>query len=150
MVSTAATRVDLTAAMLESFQDNANAREIVTTKDDNGVIQFVRNTILQSGGFRLSDVPMDRLLSLLLDACDNSVPGEGTNEDLGLATEVLAANEGGRDAAVRGFMKSRTIVDRSFKFLVASTTTSGAPRSSMPRATLGDSTYTCCYHQGSR
>ena len=35
MASTSATRVDLTGAMLESFEDNASAREIVTTTKDS-------------------------------------------------------------------------------------------------------------------
>ncbi|CAM9808672.1 unnamed protein product [Ascophyllum nodosum] len=56
--------------MLKSFEDNASAREIVTTTDDNGVVQFVLNTILQADGSRLSDVPTDRLLALLPDAYD--------------------------------------------------------------------------------
>ena len=34
--------------MLTPFEDNARARETVTTTDDNGVIQFVPNTILQA------------------------------------------------------------------------------------------------------
>ena len=84
---------------------------------------------------------MDRLLSLLLDVCDNSVPVEGTNEDLGLVTVLLAANEGGGDTTLRDLRKGRTIVGRAFKFLVASTTTSGGPRSDMRRATLGNFKY---------
>ena len=141
MASTAPTRVDLTSAMLEFFQDNTSAREFVTTTDDNGMVQFVPNTILQANGSRLSNVPMDRRLSLLLDVCDNSVSGEETTEDLGLVTALLAANKGGGDAALRNLRKRRTIVGRAFEFLVASTTTSGAPRSGMRRATLGDSTH---------
>ena len=115
MASTASTRVDLTVAMLESIQDNTSAWEIVTTTDDNGVVQFVPNMILEADGSRLSDVPMDRLLSLLPDVCDNLVPGEGTNEDLGLATALLATNEGGGDATLRDLRKRRTIVGRVFE-----------------------------------
>ena len=63
--------------------------------DDTGVVQLVPNTIPKADVSRLLDVPMDRLLSLLLDVCDNIVPGKGTNEDLGLATTLSAANEGG-------------------------------------------------------
>ena len=109
--------------------------------DDTGVVQLVPNTILQVDGSRLLGVPIDRLLSLLLDVCDNSVPGEGANKDLGLVTALLTANEGGGDATLRDLRKRRTIVGRAFEFLVASTTTSGAPRSGMRRAILGDSTY---------
>ena len=127
--------------MLESFQYNASARETVTTTDDNGVVQFVPNTILQADGSRLSDVPIDRLLALLLDACENGVPWEGTNEDLGLVKALLAANEGGGDATFKDLRKRRTIVGRAFEFLVVSTTTSRSPRSGMRRAKIGDSTY---------
>ena len=97
--------------------------------------------ILQAIGSQLSDMPMDRLLSLLLHVCNNTVPEEGANEELGLVAALLAANKGGGDATLRDLRKRRTIVGRAFKFLVASTTTSGAPRSGMRRATLGDSTY---------
>ena len=114
MASTSALRVDLMGAVLESFEDNGNAREIVITTDD-------------SDG--LSDVPNDRLLALL------------PNEDLGLVTVLLAANEGGGDTTFKGLRKRRTIVGRAFEFLVASTTISGAPKSGMRRATVGDSTY---------
>ena len=57
------------------------------------------------------------------------------------ATALLAANEGGVDATFKDLRKRRTIVGRAFKFLVASPTTSGAPRSGMRRATVGDSMY---------
>ena len=127
--------------MLEYFEDNASAREIVTTTDDNGVVQFVSNPILQADGPRLSDVPIDRLLSLLFDACENAVPRKGTNEGLSLVTALLAANEGGGDATFKDLRKRRTIVSQAFEFLVASSTTSGAPRSGMRRATVRDSTY---------
>ena len=83
---------------------------------------------------------MDRLLSLLLDVCDNAVLGEETNEEPGLVAALLAANEGGGEATLQDLPKRRTIVSRAFEF-VASSTTSGAPRSGMRRATLGDSTY---------
>ena len=141
MASTPTPRVDLTGAMLESSQDNASARKMVTTTDDSGVAQFVPNPILQAGGSKLSDVPMDRLLSMLLDVCDNSGPGEGTNEDLGLAKVLLATNEDGGEATLRNLKKRRTMVGRAFEFLVASNTTSEAPRLGMRRAKLGDSTY---------
>ena len=95
MASASATRVDITGAMVEFFEDNASAREISTTTDNNGVAHFVPNPILQPDGSRLSDVPIDRLLSLLLDTCNNVVPRKGTNEDLGLVIALLAANEGG-------------------------------------------------------
>ena len=108
---------------------------------NTSVVQFVPNTILQADGSRLSDVPMDRLLSLLLDVCGHAVLGEGINEDLGLVTALLAANEDGGDATLRGLRKRRTIFGRAFEFLVANTTTSGVPRLGMRRATLGDSTY---------
>ena len=127
--------------MLKSFEDNASAREIVTTTDDNGMVQFVLNTILQADGSRLSDVPTDRLLALLPDACENVVPREGTSEDLGLVTALLAANEGSGDTTFKDLRKRRTIVGRAFEFLVANTTTSGIPRSGMRPATIGDSTY---------
>ena len=127
--------------MLEHFEDNASAREIVTTTDDNGVVQFVPNTILQADGPRLSSVPIDRLLSLLFDTCENAVPRKGTNEDLGLDTALLPANEGGGDATFKDLRKRRTIVSQAFEFLVASSTTSGAPRSGMRRVTVRNSTY---------
>ena len=127
--------------MLEPFEDNTSAREIVTTTDDNGVIHFVPNTILQADGCTLSDAPVDRLLMLLLDACKNAVPREGTNEDLALVIALLAANEGGGDTTFRDLRKRRTIVDQAFEFLFASTTTSGAPRSGMRGAAAVVSTY---------
>ena len=96
--------------MLESFEDNANTREIVTTTDDNGVVQFVLNMILQADGSRGSDVLIDRLLLLLLDACDNAVPRKGTNKDLTLVTVLLPANKCGGVANFRDFRKRRTIV----------------------------------------
>ena len=90
--------IDLASAMLTPFEDNARARETVTRTDDNGVVQFVPTTILQADGFQLSHIPIDSLLALLLDTCGNAVPPEGTNEDLGLITALLAADEGGGDA----------------------------------------------------
>ena len=56
--SAAATRVVLMGAMLEPFQDNVSAREVVTTTDDTGMVQFVPNTILRVDGSRLSDLPI--------------------------------------------------------------------------------------------
>ena len=76
-----------------------------------------------------------------IDACDTAVSREGTNEDLGLVTALLAVNEDGGDATFRNLRKRRTIVGRAFELLVASTTTSGAPKSGIRRATVGDSTY---------
>ena len=105
MTLTSATRFDLAGAILESSEDNVGAREIVTTTDDNGVVQIVPNAILQTDGSRLSNVPIDRLLALLLDAYEDAVPREGTNEDLGLVTELLAANQGGEDAAFKDLRK---------------------------------------------
>ena len=105
------------------------------------MVQFVLNMILQADGSRVSDVLIDRLLLLLLDACDNAVPRKGTNKDLTVVTVLLAANKCGGVANFRDFRKRRTIVGRAFEFLMASTTTSGAPRSGMRRATVGDSTY---------
>ena len=98
MASAAAARINLTDATLKPFQDNPSTLEVMTATDDAGVIQFLPNTILQADGFRPSDVPMDRLLSLLLEVCQSAVPGEGTNEELGLVAVLLAANEGGGDA----------------------------------------------------
>ena len=141
MTSTAATRVDLTGATLQLFKDNASALEVVTTTDNTGVVQFMPSTILQADGSRLSDVPMDCFLSLLLNVCDNTAPGEETNEDLGLVTALLTSNEGGGDITLRDVRKRGTIVGQPFEFLMASTTTSRAPRSGMRRATHGDSTY---------
>ena len=85
--------------MLKPFKDNARTLEVVTETDDTGVVPFTPNTILQANGSRLLDLPMDRLLSLLLEVCDNAVPGEGTNEELGLVAGLLATNDGGGDAA---------------------------------------------------
>ena len=141
MASTAATCIDLRGTTPKSFQDNASALSIVTTMDDTGVVHFVPNTILQADGSRLSDVPMDRLLSLLLDVCDNIVPGEGVNEDLDLVAALLAANEGGGDATLWDLRMCRMIVGRAFEFLGTSTTASGAPRLGLRCVTLGDSTY---------
>ena len=126
--------------MLESFEDNPSAREIVTTTDDNGVVQLVSNTILKADDSRLSDVPINRLLSLLLDACDYAVPRKGPNEDLGLATALLAANEKGGDVTFKDLRKCRTIFGRAFELLVVSTTSSEAPRSGVRRVKLGNST----------
>ena len=146
MASASATHVVITGAMVEFFKDNASALEIVTTTDDNGVVHFVPNPIPQPDGSRLSDVPIDRLLSLLLETCNNAVPREGTNEDLGLVIALLAANEGGGDTTFRDLRKHRTIVDRAFKFLVSSTTTSEAPRCDVPQ---WGTQRTYCYPQGS-
>ena len=84
---------------------------------------------------------IDRLFALLLDCCENAVPREGTTEDLGLVKTLLVPNEGGGDATFKNLRKRCTIVGQAFEFLVASTTTLGAPRSSMRRATMGDSSY---------
>ena len=84
---------------------------------------------------------MDQLLSLLLEVCGNGVPEEGTNEELGLVVVLLAANEGSEDITFQDLRKRRTIVGRAFEYLMASTATSGAPRSDMRRAVLGDFTY---------
>ena len=127
MASAAAARVNLTGAMLEPSKDNASALEVVTATDGTGVVQFMPDTVLQTDGFRLSDLPMNRLLSLLLEFYDNAVPGERTNKEVGLVAVLLAANEGNGD--LRDLRKRRTIVGRAFEFLMASTTTSGAPRS---------------------
>ena len=78
---------------------------------------------------------MDRILLLLLEVCANAVPGEGTNEKLGLVAVLLAANEGGEEVALLDLRKRRTIVGRAFEFLVDSTTTSGTPRSGATRHT---------------
>ena len=86
------------------------------------MVHFVPNPILQLDGSRLLDVPIDRLLSLLLDASNNAVPREGTNEDLGLVIALLAANEGGGDTTFRDLRKHRTIVDRASEFPITSTT----------------------------
>ena len=137
-MASSATRIDLASAMLKPFEDNASARETVTTTDDSGVIQFVPSAILQAGGSQLSNVSIDRLLALLLDPRGNVVPPEGTNKDLGLVTALLATNEGGGDAALKDLRKRRTIIGRAFEFLVASTTASGAPRLSMRRAKIED------------
>ena len=134
-------RIDLASAMLTLFEDNARARDTVTTTDDNGVAQFVPNTILQADGSQLSHIPIDSLLALLLDTCGNAVPPESTNEDLGLVTALLAANEGGGDAAGKDLRKRRAVIGQAFKFLVASTTTSGIPRSGMGRAKIDEATY---------
>ena len=109
-MAASATHVDLASAMLESFKDHVSARETVTTTDDNGVIQFMPSTVLQANGSKLSNVPIDRLLALLLDVCENVVPRGGANEDLGLVTALLTANEGGGDAAFKDLRKCRTIV----------------------------------------
>ena len=81
-----------------TLQDNARAFAVVTMTDDMGVVQFTPKTILQANGSRLLDLPMDHLLLLLLEVCDNAVLGEGTNEEPGLVAVLLAANEGGGNA----------------------------------------------------
>ena len=134
-------RIDLASAMLTPFEDNAKARETVTRTDDNGVVQLVPTTILQADCSQLSHIPIDSLLALLLDTCGNAVPPEGTNEDLGLVTALLAANEGGGDASGKDLRKRRAIIGQAFKLLVASTTTSGIPRSGMRRAKIDEATY---------
>ena len=105
------------------------------------MVQFMPNTILQADGSQLSHVPIDSLLALLLETCENAVPPEGTNEELCLATELLAANKGGVDAAGKDLRKRRAIIGQAFEFLVASTTTSGIPRSAMRRAKIEEATY---------
>ena len=133
-------RINLASATITPFED-AKARETVTRTDDNGVVQFVPTTILQADGSQLSHIPIDSLLALLLDTCRNAIPSEGTNEDVGLVTALLAANEGGRDAADKDLRKRRAIISQAFEFLVTSTTIFGIPRSSMRRAKLGEATY---------
>ena len=120
---------------------NASALAVVTATDDAGVVQFRSNTILQADDWRLSDVPTGRLLALLLEVCDNAVPGRGTNEKLDLFTAMLAASKGGGSDTLQNLRKRSTIVGRAFGFLVVSTTLSGTPRSDMRRAVVGDSTY---------
>ena len=105
------------------------------------MVQFVPTTILQADGSQLSHIPIDSFLALLLDTCGNAVPPEGTNEDLGLVTALLAANEGGGDAAGKDLRKRRAIISQAFEFLVARTTISGIPRSGMRRAKLDEATY---------
>ena len=141
MTSATAARVNLTDTMLEPFKDNASALEVVTTTNDTGIVQFRPNTILQADGSRLSDLPIDWLLSLLLEICDNAVPGEETNKDLGRVAVLLAAKDGSGDAAVQNLRKRRTIVGRAFEFLVTNITPSGTPTSGMRRAVLGNFTY---------
>ena len=133
-------RINLASATITPFEDDAKARETVTRTDDNGMVQFVPTTILQADGTQLSHIPIDSLLGLLLDTCSNAIPSEGTN-DVGLVTELLAANEGGGDAADKGLRKRRAIISQAFEFLVASTTIFGILRSGMRRAKLGEATY---------
>ena len=140
MASTA-TRIDLTSATITPFEDNATAREAVTLTDNNGVMQFVPSSILQADGSQLSHISIDRLLALPLDTCGNVLPPEGANEDLGLVTALLAANEGGGDAVCKDLRKRRTIIGHAFESLVASTTISGVLRSGMRRAKIGEATY---------
>ena len=134
-------RIDIASTTLTPFEDDAKARETVTRTDDNGVVQFVPTTILQADGSQLSHIPIDSLLALILDTCGNAVPPEGTNEDLGLVTALLAANERGGDAAGKDLRKRRVIIGQAFEFLVASTTTSGIPRSGMRRAKIDEAKY---------
>ena len=134
-------RIDLASATITPFEDDAKAREIVTRTDDNGVVQFVPTTILQADGSQLSHIPIDSLLALLLDTCGNAVPPEGANEDLGIFTALLAANEGGGDATGKDLRKRRAITSQAFEFLVASTTISGIPRAGMRRAKIDEATY---------
>ena len=134
-------RINLASATITPFEDDAKARQTVTRTDDNGVVQFVPTTILQADGSQLSHVPIDSLLVLLLDTCSNAVPSEGTNEDLGFVTALLAANEGGGDAAGKDLRKRRAIISQAFEFRIASTTIFEIPRSGMRRAKLDEATY---------
>ena len=134
-------RINLASATITSFEDDAKARETITRTDDNGEVQFVPTTILQADGSKLSHIPIDSLLALLLDTCSNAIPSEGTNEDVGLVTALLAANEGGGDAADKDLRKRRAIISQAFEFLVASTTIFEIPRSGMRRAKLDEATY---------
>ena len=103
-------RIDPASATITPFEDDAKARETVARTDGNGVIQFVPTTILKADGSQLSHIPMDSLLALLLNTCGNDVPPKGTNEDLGPVTALLAANEGGGDAAGKDLQKRRAII----------------------------------------
>ena len=141
MASATAACVNLTDTVLEFFKDNASALEVVTATDDTGIVQFRPNTIFQVDGSRLSDLPIGWFLSLLLEVCDNAVPGEGINKDLGLVAVLLAAKDGSGDAALQDLRKRRTIVGRAFEFFVTNTTTSDTPTSGMRRAALGDFKY---------
>ena len=132
-------RLNLASATITSFEDDAKAREIVTRTDDNGVVQFVPTTILRADGIQLSNLPIDSLLGLLLEMCSSAVPPEGAN--VGLVTALLAANEGGGDAAEKDLRKQRAIISQAFEFLVTSTTMFGILRSGMRRAKLGEATY---------
>ena len=134
-------RINLASATITPFQDDAKARQTVTRTDYNGVVQFVPTTILQADGSQLSHIPIDSLLALLLDTFDNAVPSEGTSEDLGLVTALLAANEGGGDAAGKDLWKRRAIISQAFQFLIVSTTIFEIPRSGMRRAKLDEATY---------
>ena len=134
-------RINLASATITPFEDHAKARQTVTRTDDNGVVQIVPTTILQADGSQLSHIPIDSLLALLLDTCSNAVPSEGTNEDLGFVTALLAANEDGGDAAGKDLRKRRAIISQAFDFRIASTTIFGIPRSGMRRAKLDEATY---------
>ena len=134
-------RINPTDATLKPFMNKASALVAVTATNDAGVVQFPPNTILQADDSRPSDVPMYRLLALLLEVYKNAVPGEGANEELGLVTLLVAASEGGGNAALQDLQKRGMIVGRAFNFLVVSPTLSGASRSSMRRAVVGGSTY---------
>ena len=134
-------RINLASATITPFEDHAKARQTVTRTDDNGVVQFVPTTILQADGSQLSHIPIDSLLALLLDTCSNAVPSEGTNEDLGFVTALLAANEGGGDAAGKDLRKRRAIISQALDFRIASTTIFEIPRSGMRRAKLDAATY---------
>ena len=131
--------LNLSSATITSFEDDAKAREIVTRTDDNGVVQFVPTKILRADGTQLSNLSIDSLLGLLLETCSNAVPPEGAN--VGLVTALLAANEGGGDAAEKDLRKQRAIISQAFEFLVTSTTMFGILRSGMRRAKLGEATY---------
>ena len=133
-------RINLASATITPFENNAKARETIPRTDDNGVVQSVPTTILQADGTQLSHIPIDSLLGLVLDTCSNALPSEGTN-DVGLVTALLAANEGGGDAADKDLRKRRAIISQTFEFLVASTTIFGILRSGMRRAKFGEATY---------
>ena len=121
-------RIDLASSTITPFEDDAKARETVTKTDDNGVVHFMPTTILQADDSQLSNILIDSLLALLLDTCGNAVPPEGTKEDFGLVTTLLAASADGGDAAGKDLRKRRLIISQAFEFLVASTTIAGIPR----------------------
>lgn len=115
-----------TGATLEPLLDSISALAVVTATDDAGAVQLFPNNTLQDGS-RLSDIPMDPLLALLLEACDNAVLGDKPNEELGPIAELLAASEAGGDAVFEGPRTPSPITVRAFEFMVVSTTLSGMP-----------------------